>query len=209
MGGEHLPLMSGAQPAPATRAVPPADTHEEGRVAQAVASLAPGVNGMALGLTGAATVWHCVRNHLVEPGSFEYEPIITWVLIVPAALLILLYASKAFLSPLIAEQELSSAAGNSSLATASMATMSIAFLLHREGLDMPSKILWYIAVLAHITFLIIFTMRHLRFLHKQAPNEPAREAQHRESTRGAAPPHSYHSTSPAPVSTPGRKRWRR
>ena len=85
----------------------------------------------------------------------------------------------------------------------------IPMLLHREGLDMPSKILWYIAVLAHITFLIIFTMRHLRFLHKQAPNEPAREAQHRKSTRGAAPPHSHHSTSPAPASTPGRKRWRR
>ncbi|KAJ1474840.1 hypothetical protein T484DRAFT_3225967 [Baffinella frigidus] len=164
MQGEHQPLlMAGAQP---SAAAAPGDYSGESRVAKAIGSIPPGVLGLALGLSGLAGVWVCAARFLVEPGLFdEALPIIVWILLVPAAVLILLYGSKSIFAPAVAERELLSAAGNSSLATGTMATMSIALMLHGQGVIMPAKILWFLGMLAHVTFLLIFSVRHLRFLY--------------------------------------------
>ena len=175
MNGEHQPLiMSGAQPsAPAAGG----DHADESRVAKVIGSIPPGILGLSLGFVGLAGVWVSVARFLVAEGSFDKAlPVVVWVLLVLSAGLILIYMSKLIFAPARAEAELLSGA----LAPGSMAAMSIALLLHgqgvimqQQGLIMFAKILWFLGMLAHLTFFLIFFVRHLRFLHRPvSPSAP-------------------------------------
>ena len=151
---------------------PGGDHADESRVSKVIGSIPPAILGLSLGFVGLAGVWVSAARSLVAEGSFDKAlPVVVWVLLAPSAGLILLYMSKLIFAPASAEAALLSGA----LAPGSMAAMSIALLLHGQGAIMFAKLLWFLGMLAHLTFFLIFCVRHLRFLHRPvSPPAPPR-----------------------------------
>mmetsp|Transcript_4068 Transcript_4068/g.9281 ORF Transcript_4068/g.9281 Transcript_4068/m.9281 type:complete len:396 (+) Transcript_4068:2-1189(+) len=156
---ERAPLLSSGG-VPTQRDSAPPRSSQSVRVG--LGMMETSVASMALGVCGLGVTWQVATQYLLAGKVVKVAAdIISLVSFNVGTTLFLAYMTKVAMMPKAVIEDALSADGNANLPCLAMALMMMAWWLDIHGFHGVGRVLWVVAVVAHVGLLLLFCVRHL------------------------------------------------